>query len=75
MAEARAVLRQLVRTVDINVTSKAGNPLWRRAVFDEFRCWLCCRLPLLSTSLAQHSATVHDIYHQPGAAAECAQSI
>lgn len=47
MAEARAVLRQLVRAVDVNITSKAGNPLWRRAVFDEFRCEMsqCRALP------------------------------
>lgn len=37
MAEARAALRQLVRAIDSNITSKAGNPLWRQAVFAEFR--------------------------------------
>ena len=37
MAEARAALRLLVRAVDANVTSVTGNPVWRQAVFDEFR--------------------------------------
>ena len=73
MAEARAVLRQLVRTVDINITSKAGNPLWRRAVFDEFRCWLCLRVPLLLTSTAPLNTTVHGIYQE--LRRESAQSI
>ncbi len=37
MAEARSALRQLVRSINANITSKTGNPVWRKAVFEEFR--------------------------------------
>lgn len=37
MSAARSVLRKLVRTIDRDITSQAGNTEWRQAVYDEFR--------------------------------------
>lgn len=36
-ARARSVLRQLIRSIDRNVTSATGNTLWRQAAIEEFR--------------------------------------
>lgn len=70
MAEARAALRQLVRAVDSNITSKAGNPLWRQAVFDEFR-WAdgpCLCLPSRLAEILQRTYYRDPLaWHLPGA--------
>lgn len=56
MGGARAVLRQLIRTVDRNLTSQSGNDVWKQAVYQEFRHHAGESDPERATQLIQEAA-------------------
>lgn len=61
MTGARAVLRQLIRTVDRNLTSQSGNNVWKQAVYQEFRQHAEESDPERAAQLVQEAADV--VFH------------
>jgi hypothetical protein len=58
MSRARSVLRQLIRTVDRNLTVQAGNEAWRQAVYQGFRSHADVRDSEHAAQLVQEAADV-----------------
>ena len=55
MAEARQVLRQILRVVDRHVTSVNGNTTWRQHILQEFRQSVGVEDPALRDQLLQQA--------------------